>query len=428
MRLVSATIMVLAALVCAPSWAVEYSERSWTDDEGKSVSAKLLRLSGSTAILDQDGKIVRAPVGRLSDADQEWIKKVRELNRWREWTMIDGTKRRLKFENKEGDEVTLKEGSASVELTIDQLSDVDRQLLATVFDTATATAPGFESPMAGGTGATESREWTNSNGKKIDAEYRGVEGEKVVLFFQNREWRVPLAQFSQTDQDWVAQQNAPPSSGTPNSGNGYGAPSPPPPQVAAAPATLFEAAQHQIRGRTNPGFDSSAASPIESTPPDPMAAHNAAMERMEQNRLENERRAEEQWAAMRGQQDEMDSMASAPSTPSHSAPSPPESFSPGPSMHEPTFPASAPADPGSGGVMMNEYTCSSCNHTWHTAREMGAGDKCPKCGITFDFMEDENGKIVEETSTGKAKRYGGIVKLVIFAVMAVGGLLAKFSR
>ena len=77
---------------------------------------------------------------------------------------------------------------------------------------------------------------------------------------------------------------------------------------------------------------------------------------------------------------------------------------------------------------MNEYTCSSCNHTWHTAREMGAGDKCPKCGITFDFMEDENGKIVEETSTGKAKRYGGIVKLVIFAVMAVGGLLAKFSR
>lgn len=102
MRLVSVTIMLLAALMCAPSWAVEYSERSWTDDEGKSVSAKLLRLSGSTAILDQDGKIVRAPVARLSDADQEWIKKVRELNRWREWTMIDGTKRRLKFEDKEG--------------------------------------------------------------------------------------------------------------------------------------------------------------------------------------------------------------------------------------------------------------------------------------------------------------------------------------
>ena len=160
--------------------------------------------------------------------------------------MIDGTKRRLKFEDKEGDDLTLQEGSNSVELTLDQLSDADRALVAEIFE------PGMGQSLVGGnvlasgstpsssgssgTGSGQTRQWTNSNGKQIDAEYRGVEGEKVVLFFQNREWRVPLAQFSQTDQDWVAQQNAPASSGTPSSGSGYGAPSHPP-QVAAAPAT-----------------------------------------------------------------------------------------------------------------------------------------------------------------------------------------------
>jgi hypothetical protein len=224
-------------------------------------------------------------------------------------------------------------------------------------------------------------------------------------------------------------------------------------QIASAGGNGFDAARNEIQGRTNPGFNSggfnsggfntgggfnsggmASASQMHN---DAMARHDEIRQRMEQERLERERRDEERFAEMRRQQEEQaalreqerqERLASMPSMPSHSAPSASESFSPGPSMHEPTFPASAPATPGSEMVMINEYKCFSCNHTWQTTKEMGAGDKCPHCGVTFDYMEDEHGKVVEETSTGKAKRYGGIIKLVIFAVMAVGGLLAKFSR
>lgn len=43
-------------------------------------------------------------------------------------------------------------------------------------------------------------------------------------------------------------------------------------------------------------------------------------------------------------------------------------------------------------------------------------------------MEDDKGNIVEETSNSKARRYGGWIKLIFFAVLALGGMLAKASR
>lgn len=319
MRLVSTTIMLLVAVTCGTSWAVEYSERSWTDDEGRTVSAKLVRVSGSTAILDQNGKVVRAPVNRLSDADQEWIKKVRELNRWREWTMADGSKRRLKFEDKEGDQISLKEGSETVELVLGELSDVDRALLATVFDTSSEATPpatfGSANPMLRpgvlppglrpsdaamlnlpGTG--EVREWTNVNGKKIEAEYRGVENGKIVLYFKDREWKVPPDQFVEADQQWVANQAmaAVQEAGAEAMNNM--------PPVASAGGNGFDAARNEIQGRMNPGFDSGEVTPVEPARSDPMAAHNEAMARMEQDRLEHQRRAEERMAELQRQQEE----------------------------------------------------------------------------------------------------------------------------
>lgn len=451
MRLLSILLLMACCAVGLPvaAEADDYPVRKWTNDKGETIDAKLLRVSGSTAILDQDGNIVRAPISRLSDADKEWIKDVRELNRWREWTMIDGSTRRAKLSEIEGDEITLSDRDLNeqVELTLEGLSDADRELLATVYgtDSPTAGSPaigglsnrptggvsrgrGLESGVIPGSG--EIRSWTDVRGKTIEAEYRGLEGDKIVLFFQNREWRVPILDFSTEDQIWVSEhvldQVAKQSQPT----------APAAPQVASAGGNNFNNTQDAIRGRMNPGLGNSnmgnsnmgsshfggsnaggshSNSGMGQPQNDALASARENQRRLEQASLERERRLNER-------------LASAPTaSPSHTNDNDIGFQPPGfnaPQSSSPTYPTSANVPEEQ---MVQTMTCGSCNHTW-VVSNFKAGGKCPGCGITIDTVEDGSGNVVDETGSSKARRYVGLVRLAVIALMVGGGLLAKMAR
>lgn len=84
---------------------------------------------------------------------------------------------------------------------------------------------------------------------------------------------------------------------------------------------------------------------------------------------------------------------------------------PGSSMPGPSFPSQG----------MFQYECMKCKYTFTTSGEMKAGGKCPKCGVTWDHVQDEHGRI---TSTSKAKIVGGGVA----AVITIVGVIVAIAR
>ncbi len=72
MRLFLRSAMVVILLVCV---ALPGIGRSWTDKKGKVIEAELVEVKKGVAILKQeDGKVLKLPVNRLSDEDQEFLK------------------------------------------------------------------------------------------------------------------------------------------------------------------------------------------------------------------------------------------------------------------------------------------------------------------------------------------------------------------
>lgn len=438
MRFDYAAILLTLVLGYAPALnATDYSPRKWTNDQGETIEATLRRVSGKTAVLDHNGEIVRAPINRLSEADQEWLESVRELKRWREWTMADGSTQRAKLEELDGEQLTLKSPSEEFELTLDQVSDADRELISAVYNPSA-----MEESNASGlsSGEVVTRNFTDNRGKTINAEYRGVEGDKIVLFFKDREWRVPLADFSAADQQWVAQAqlDGDLSSSSAIASNGQRSQTP----QLGLNRDEYNRTRNAIDGRMGVG-----SNPASRMHEEMMARMETQRQQMEQDRLKRNREREERLAQMRREADERraererereEQFASAapppssrPKAPIASEPNTSRPDTPAPNFREPTYPTSSSSPstgPADGAVWVNQYECFSCNHKWESTRKYGAGDKCPSCGVSFDYMEDENGQIVEETSSSKARRYGGIVKLVIFAVIAVGGLLSRLGR
>lgn len=417
------TLAVLLILVPHRAEADDYPERTWTNDVGETIEARLVRVSGATAILDKAGEIIRAPIGRLSDADKDWIKLVREVGRWREWTMADGTTRRAKLESVEDNELAFKDMDTEFELTIDGLSDSDRQLLEQVYGSSGPAVSVSDFPDNGAaTNGVEAvtRDFTDIRGKTITAEYRGLLGDKVVLYFQDREWQVPITQFSATDRQWVTETEV---------------------ASAAPPGTDTLAAAEMLDGMFT---DMSAAERIHS---ETMARHeqlmNESMSRGDQMRAETEARMAEsrqrmeaqreenqrQWAERQEQiagdreQREQEQLAASTANSGFEDDEVFDSPSTSPSYGEPTYPTGGGTE-----VIVYEYQCYSCNHKWESTRDLGVGDKCPKCGIRFDAMEDENGNIVEESSGYRVRRWGRLVKLAVFLVLGVCGFVAKMAR
>lgn len=211
MRVATLNCLSVLLLLCATSFADNYPMRTWVNDKGESLDARLKSFSGQNATLEVNGEFIRAPISRLSSADREWIKQVRSIQRWREWTLADGSTQRAKLESFEGTTLLMKTRTSATEeeWSLDKLSDADRALISEVYEDRGAASE----ETLGGDFTLQNigveRTWTDMRGKTISAEFRGIDGNKILLFYKDREWRVPLAQFSESDRQWVADSQKP---------------------------------------------------------------------------------------------------------------------------------------------------------------------------------------------------------------------------
>ncbi|MCA9238847.1 MAG: hypothetical protein KDA37_01550, partial [Planctomycetales bacterium] len=182
-------IACVALLLCCSVWcrAVDFEPRTWTNDEGKTITAPLVGLTRSTAFLEQDGKRVSARISQLSEADQKYVEAARQLRRRREWTMPDGSTQTGMLESVGEENVKVKGREEFFELRFDQLTAEERALLKVVFPKLDLGEADVRLPADG---AGQTRSWTDVSGKTIQAELRGVEDDKVVLYFKDREYRV----------------------------------------------------------------------------------------------------------------------------------------------------------------------------------------------------------------------------------------------
>src|SRR5690606_14479775 len=132
------------------------------------------------------------PLDRLIQKDRDWIAAANELKKLRQWQLSDGSTHRARLVDIEGELLTLEEKSEELEISLDRLNEADRALVVQVLENSAPVA----AASAGGSG---SRTWTHVNGKSIEAEFRRMEGDQVVLFWQGKEVKVKLSELSDDD-------------------------------------------------------------------------------------------------------------------------------------------------------------------------------------------------------------------------------------
>ena len=124
---------------------------------------------------------------RLSEADREWAVASDACNKYRAWTTSDGEKVRGKYVRHGSGKVIFETRQDEVRVPFLDLCDTDRALLATYTEGALSeTHFEPEQALVASLVPEGERMWTDVNGKEIFAEYRGVEGERVVLYYKNR--------------------------------------------------------------------------------------------------------------------------------------------------------------------------------------------------------------------------------------------------
>ncbi len=377
------------SLLTAANARADWLERKWTNTEGKSITARFIRSTPTMALLNQDGKVIRVPLGQLTQADRDWIGAAEELKKMREWRLLDGTSHRARLQDIEGDMLTLEVRSETIQLTVAQLNADDQTLVAKV--SVVAGPSGITSPAPAG--GTTSRKWTDKNGKTIEAEFRGVEGDKVVLLFRNKEHRVPISDLSEGDQQFVQSQQ--------------------------------QAQQEGIA----------------------IAQGETPSSRSSEEMAQDERIAE----LLRKRRELAERLAQNP------PPTPPADEQPAPSgpSYEPTFPeprypAAASEDPGrpswAGGhrprsqqnwddehdqsnyysqpVRQQVFICARCRHE-NPAANFKAGDKCRGCGKQIDVIRNADGSTHSSSAAYSGRKIGRIVGGVAALIGLLFGAMKK---
>jgi predicted nucleic acid-binding Zn-ribbon protein len=100
---------------------------------------------------------------------------------------------------------------------------------------------------------------------------------------------------------------------------------------------------------------------------------------------------------------------------------PPDGFGQPPAFGQP--PGGMP------GMMQEVWICQKCGHQWPKAGG-GTPSSCPKCGVQFDFIQNQDGSKTT-TTTGAIKTGAGFAKLLIFGVIAlftIGGAIVGLIR
>lgn len=203
-----------ALLLLAASAA---TARTWTNDEGESLEADILRLKGRTAILRSNGsKEISAPIARLSPADQAWIERYKQLTQTREWGTPGKGVRRGQFLNVSDGSVQLKQGSSTSSVPFEELSPEGWLKVQEAYELYEKepeaefllAKPVALQPREDGVDplAAPMREWTDVKGRAIRAAYLGTDGPNALLFLRAKEVAVPLTRLCEADRKWVAEQ------------------------------------------------------------------------------------------------------------------------------------------------------------------------------------------------------------------------------
>ncbi|WP_145281902.1 hypothetical protein [Pirellulimonas nuda] len=407
--------LLITLLAFSAIGALRADARQWVNDRGQRVEGELIRVSKSMAYLSVNGKTVEAPINRLSEADQAYLEAYQQAHKYRDWETRDGESRRARFLRVEGETVTLQFRGEEIELKLSDLMDDEQRLVASVSEEAQPRsprpAPFGQAPPEAAADAGPPRQWTSNDGKTITARFGGVEGGKVVLLMDGKEFRVPEDRLSAADQAYIARQSTTPPAAV--------AESRPAPSSFPSMDTDFQTRHEQMVRESR--------------------------ERMERLRAEADARHEQRMAEMASR-----SAAPAPdvSAPTHSIPSHFDSPAAGPSASSladsdsapdvsafptprgptyapPTLPAprASPTYPTSGEY--NVIICGKCRH--ENALPFKAGDKCRKCGTRIDMIENEDGSIQSSSPQYWARNVRGMIFGGIFVASMIGALIKKFS-
>jgi hypothetical protein len=283
----------------------------------------------------------------------------------RVWTDKFGKTTQGKFVRYFDGDVVLLRGTRAVTIPYADLSDDDREFVRLELEKkgeAGLLPPDpadeeFKLPEP-----SEERTWTSNDGKKIKAKLVAVSGKKVTLLVKEKEFTVPMKRLSRPDQQYAKSQQRKPQD----------AAQPPPNQFAGAPNhPSMRPAMPTMPSNPPPGFHGPSfptpAFPGPSSPPSIPAPQ-------------------------------------IPSTPAPSFPQP--TPTPMPHAEPPTFPADTASQTPQPSQQLVEYKyCSQCQKT--IPSNLGAGDKCPHCGVFFSSEEDASGRTIKRAPIGKYFAFGG---------------------
>jgi hypothetical protein len=340
----------------------------------------------------------------------------------REWTDVKGRKLVAKFVELEGDKVVLDRDGKPARVNFDTLSAADQLYVLKVVkdrgqtqglpqarstdetsDTAATKGSGSTKklpservarsrPSSSSSGKPEpwiARTWTDTAGNKKTARLKTLNGTMVVLIFRNKPLEVPFGLLCAEDQAYIRERLIE------RGQQGLlaaidGRPAPPPNAVAAAPPAppnRFAEMQREHEERAR------AAA----------AGHNPFGE------------------AARPAGDHL--AQNPPARFGQSSPAPVE-ISPPP--HARSTPVATPQPPQVESTRV--YQCKKCGRTMTS---VPTNHKCPGCGVTFGYIENEDGTKTDTGAGGGIGRFRlsrGGAKLIGWGVVAVIGVVAAFFK
>jgi hypothetical protein len=202
---------LFGVLVVAASLA---SARTWTNSEDQKLEADFVRYRSSdrTVLLrNEEGKLVPAPIDRLSEEDQQWVEAYREFAAPRIWG--DPAKRqRGRYQVLRDDHVEVRLAKESLKIPLKDLTAEDVAHLEALYAHTEEELPPFFATIKRAAVASRppdnavERQWTDAKGRAITALYGGTEGDRAVLWIKGKRYEYPLSRLSAADRTWVGEQ------------------------------------------------------------------------------------------------------------------------------------------------------------------------------------------------------------------------------
>lgn len=276
--------------------------------------------------------------------------------------------------------------------------------------------------------AAKTRTWTDNQGRTMTAQFVRVFEGQVILSRGNKPLRVPFYSLSEDDQEYVKEQLT-------AKGQAHLIP-PPPPKVEQAGPEGNRGSPDGPPGMSRPPMGMPPGASAPSMPPrsNPFSDINRDLQRMQEDtrrRQEEESRRRQEEESRRRQEEsqrrqeesrrEQQEMQASMSPPSLSPPSMPTM----PSRPFPDRPMAGPSGPG---PMMTAFECGKCGREVPNAKP---GDKCPRCGVQWDYVETADGQYKDRFGnihSGTWVKMGGGVGVIGGLVGPIIFLIRAFNR